>query len=512
MSISILSANNMLALENASLAKGLQLEELMSRAIEQCTSFIQKTLLTSTASKIAILAGSGHNGGDALGIGCQLLKSGHSVTALLCWEQHTGKPLTAHHCAEFEKCGGRIIRCLKSKDIQPLLQDPELRDVQFWIDGLFGFGLNRPVEGINAAAVKYINQQHKPVVAIDIPSGLSCDFGLMDGDHIRATHTLALGALKPAHVDDHALAALGEVHWMDLNLLAEREHISAPRWFAPDQNDFRTLLQLSRRRSESHKYSNGRMLIIAGGKRYPGAALLTCLGAQVSGAGMIHAWVPEVLHSSLLNAVPEIIFENHLPDLNSFEAIVLGPGWVPGNEMVFQSVVNHALKNPQLTLVLDAGAFPYARKLFERGETLAENVILTPHAGEFARLFPEVSARLHSPHIEQRLHRIEAAAWAAQISSATVLLKGARTHIASPDTDVFSLMRSSPLLAHAGQGDVLAGLIGGLAAGGLKSKRAALLAALLQAETALWFSSQNPTALTLPPGELVLQMPHLPHP
>lgn len=512
MPISILSAKDMVALEHAAFAQGQSLSGLMNEAVKACTQFVTQTFPRSTYQHVAILAGRGHNGGDALGLGCELLRAGRTVSALLCWTSDDAKSATKTYLKEFKELGGLIYSCSASSDFDSLNLKESFSTAELWIDGLYGYGLNRPARGIDAAAIEFVNQFEKQKIALDVPSGLSCDLGNLGGPFICANHTLALGALKPIHLDDSLLSALGEVHWLDLDLLKHLDKISVPRWFAAHQNDFRDLLQEARRTPDSHKISNGRLLIVAGSKRYPGAGVLTCLGAQISGAGMIHAWVPEKDHHPLLTTLPEIILERSLPRLDSFDAIVLGPGWVPGDTTTFNTVIQHAMHRPDTCLVLDAGAFPFVTSHLQKGHLFGDNVVLTPHSGEFSRLFPEPFLRINSKYLEQRIHRIEAASWASKMCLATVVLKGARTHVATPDGEVLSVMRSTPLLAHAGHGDVLAGLIGGLAAGGLKSKKAALLAALMQAETGYWFSSQFPTALTLPPVELVRQMQRLPHP
>lgn len=224
---------------------------------------------------------------------------------------------------------------------------------------------------------------------------------------------------------------------------------------------------------------------------------------------MIHALVPKESQHALLNCQPEIIFESGLPGLEKFDSIVIGPGWVPGDSALLQTVLDHVEKKPTTHLILDAGCFPFIANRLRQGGRLTANTALTPHTGEFRKLFPSISERIESNDPQFRINRLEAAAWAASLASAHIIFKGAKTHIADPDGSVKSIVRSSPLLAHAGQGDVFAGLLGGLCALTGEMKKAACLAALLQAEVALQFSSANPFALTLQPSELVRQLPKL---
>lgn len=507
MNVAILSSQGMVKLESAALSEGLTVRSLIECAVTRSTQLFQELFPASEHPNIALLVGSGHNGCDALGIGCELLREQRTVVALLVGNPDLLKPETLRMSALFTQMGGTLVGCSTQDEFVRCSSHAALHTASVWIDGLFGFGLNRPVAGLFADAIRFVNSLNKDVVALDVPSGLSCDFGLMGDTQIFATRTFALGAFKPAHVDDHCTDALGQLHWIDLDLLPFKQRISVPDWTALHPNQLKQLIQSVQRKSASHKVINGRTLIIAGSKRYPGAAVLTCLGASVSGAGMVHALVPECSQSALLIQQPEIIFESRTPALDKFNSIVLGPGWVPGDSELFEHILRHARVNPDVRVILDAGSFRFVEKKLKHGQSLTPNVILTPHYGEFATLFPEIVDRVESTEPSLRINRIEAAAWAASLSSALVIFKGARTHVASPDGSVASILRSTSLLAHAGQGDVFAGLLGGVCAHTNDIKKAAYLAALLQAEVAVKFSSTHPSALTLRPSELVRQLP-----
>ncbi|MEY2988566.1 MAG: carbohydrate kinase [Pseudomonadota bacterium] len=507
MSIAILSSQSMANLESAALAEVSSVRSLIETAVSRCTELFQELYPSSKHSHVALLVGTGHNGCDALGIGCELLREGRSVIALIAGSPPLLKPETSRMHQLFVELGGTIKSCSPVNDEIDFKSLDSLRNASVWIDGLFGFGLNRPVTGIAAEAIQFINGLKKEIVSLDIPSGLSCDLGYFDGNHITATRTFVLGAYKPAHVDELCVGAIGQLHLIDLDLLSFRQRINAPDWTALDPKQLSQLIESIKRKSASHKVSNGKILIIAGSRRYPGAAVLACLGASVSGAGLIHALVPESSQTPLLTLQPEIIFETRLPNLDKFNSIVLGPGWVPGNSKVFEEILLYASAHPNIRIVLDAGCFHFVKERLNQGARLHPNFVLTPHYGEFSKLFPEITARIETTEPEFRINRLEAVSWATSLSSAHIVLKGARTHIASPDGSVASIIRSSPLLAHAGQGDVFAGLLGGICAHTHELKKAACLAAMLQAEVALQFSSAHPCALTLQPSELVRQLP-----
>ena len=506
MNIAILSSQSMANLESAAVAEGSSVRSLIETAVARSAQRFQELYPASHHSHVALLVGAGHNGCDALGIGCELLREKRSVVALLASNPDKLKPETKRMYALFVEMGGSLKSCQNKNDLTELRSLDALHRASVWIDGLFGFGLNRPVTGLAADTIQFVNSLKKEIVSLDIPSGLSCDLGLIGGAHIIAKHTFAMGAFKPAHVEDPSADALGQLHWIDLDILALRQRISAPDWTALHPNLLGQLIASAQRKSYSHKLSNGKTLIIAGSRRYPGAGVLACLGASVSGAGMIHALVPEKSQTALLTLQPEIVFETHVPALDRFDSIVLGPGWVPGNQQVLEQILFYASQNPKVRVVLDAGCFQFVRERLQQGLSLFSNIALTPHYGEFVRLFPAITQRIETSDTSFRINRLEAASWAASLSSAQIILKGARTHIASPDGSVASIIRSSPLLAHAGQGDVFAGLLGGICAHTIDMKKAAQLAALLQAEVALQFSSTHPYALTLQPSELVRQI------
>ncbi|NBW81238.1 NAD(P)H-hydrate dehydratase [bacterium] len=509
MSLPILDIAQVMAVEGEMIARGTPLDLLIERAVLGCSLWLKKNFPFASFQTLGVLVGSGHNGADALGIASQLLDEGREVTAVLATKEDSLKPATLQALKAFKKRNGRI-HFAKSEDFKSaqVTSTPLWSEPSFWLDGLHGIGLNRPLAGLSKSIVECVQHQKKPIVAIDLPSGLQGDLGHFqrpDATSITANHTLALGCLKPAHVLDSCLESVGKLHFIPLGFDEIIAESSSAACMALTEEDLSGLLKGAKRATASHKFKNGRVLLVAGSEKYPGAAVMTCMGAGVSGAGMIHALVPAEARQAILNHVPEVIFESKLPDLTSFDAIVLGPGWVPADKQIFESIIKHVTQNENCFAVLDAGVFELLARSFGNGITLGERFIITPHAGEFARLFPGISADLNSG----KINSIEAAQQAARSCKATVFAKGARSCIARPDGSADVIMESSSVLAHAGQGDVLAGLLGGLLARTRKTKSAARLAALLQSQTAVQFSERFPAALTLPPGELVRQLQHL---
>lgn len=506
MSLPVLETERVMDVENDLMARGTSLELLIDRAVRGCSDWITKNYPRVEFPAVGILAGSGHNGADALGIATHLLDEGRLVCAILSAGEDNLKPATRAALQAFNQKGGKT-HFATSNDFSKSVaqQDSPWTVPSLWIDGLHGTGLNRSLANLSQALIKRVQAQNKPIVAIDIPSGLQGNLGHFQQQHsdcIHASETLALGCLKPVHVLDTCLEALGKVHLIPLGFEEIIAESSSATCFALTVEDLTDLLKSARRRPASHKFKNGRVLIVAGSEKYPGAAVMTCMGAGISGAGMVHALVPSEARQAILNHTPEVILERHLPELSSFDAVVMGPGWIPADEHMFNRIMQHVAEHENCFAVLDAGVFEVLEKEFGNGRKLNSRCLLTPHGGEFARLFPGISVDNRNGNINS----IEAAKQAAFACNAIVLAKGARSCIAFPEGSADVILESTPLLAHAGQGDVLAGLLGGLLARMKDPKGATRLAALLQAQAALRFSKRCPAALTISPLELVQQI------
>ena len=399
------------------------------------------------SQKIGVLVGPGHNGGDALVVARELHLNGYDVGIYGPFEQQ--KPLTADH--------GRYCRSLgipwyKTWDELETSLDPNSRI----LDGLFGFGLSRPLTGEIAATVERINQSKRPVVSIDLPSGIHTDSGEVLGTAIMADTTLCLGLWKRACLQEAAQPYLGQSNLIDFDIpwasiVAVLGQSPQVQRLVPE----RALRAIPLRRSPvAHKYTVGQLLVIAGSRQYVGAALLTGHGAMASGVGMVTLVVPDSIRALVVAQLPGALVIGAeetsegaiatLPalSLNRYNAVACGPGlaqvdWLP------------QLLAASAPLLLDADGLngTTAEGLKNRQGT----TVITPHPGEFKRLFPTLAVG----------H--DGALAAAQSTGATVVLKGANVAVAvgqhlwlNPD--------STPALARGGSGDVLTGLMGGLMA------------------------------------------------
>jgi ADP-dependent NAD(P)H-hydrate dehydratase / NAD(P)H-hydrate epimerase len=460
---------------------------------------------------IGVLVGPGHNGGDALIVARELHFQGYPVIVYCPFVKL--KELTNFHA-----------QYVRSLNIPYLDEIEKLKECDLLIDGLFGFGLDREINQPLAAAINLINSWKKLVFSIDLPSGLHTDTGAVLGTAICATRTFCLGLWKLAFLEDKALAYIGKAELIDFDIpIAEIIAILSESPTIKRITRKSAIAQLPLpRHLDSHKYTNGHLLIIAGSRRYSGAAILTALGARASGVGMLSIAVPESLKPLVTAQLPEALVLacpetadgaiSHLPDsleLSKYHTIAAGPGLTLEPQNLIQNILNS-----DRPLILDADGLNILAQL-GTVSTLSQRLaptLITPHLGEFKRLFPELTAKIPEPHngLCQSVRLTQAAA---QLSRAVVLLKGARVCISwqtalpvnfslslvhdlekaqinpgYPQGNLWTLINpeSTPALARGGSGDVLTGLLGGLWAQAAACQQP--LATVVQ--TAVWWHAQ----------------------
>ncbi|MEO1376051.1 MAG: NAD(P)H-hydrate dehydratase, partial [Cyanobacteria bacterium J06635_10] len=295
---------------------------------------------------------------------------------------------------------------------------------------------------------------------------------------VRATYTLCLGLWKLGLLEDQALEYIGKAELIDFDI--QYTDVQAVLGESPKIKRITTATALSAlplpRPLVTHKYKEGHLLLICGSRRYSGAAILTALGARASGVGLLSIAVPESLKTTIVShlpeaviigcpetqsgaisfAAPEAIAKLQLPgnrDLNSFDAIAVGPGITVEANAILQEILDSS-KN----LLLDADGLNILASMgaVQTLQKRQASTILTPHSGEFKRLFPDIDNAIQN--------RVLAVLEAAKQSGAIILLKGSRTAIANPQGCLWINPQSTPALARGGSGDVLTGLLGGLMA------------------------------------------------
>jgi hydroxyethylthiazole kinase-like uncharacterized protein yjeF len=453
----VVTAEQMSHIERRVFEAGMPVAALMEKVGGLLTRRIQALYPQSQASRVGILAGPGHNGGDALVVAREFHFSDYEVKVHQPFSKT--KALTANYAQYAASLGIPFVEQVEA-----------LEDCDLLIDGLFGFGLTRPLEGEIADTVDRLNQWNIPVVSIDLPSGLHTDTGNALGTAICATHTLCLGLWKKACLQEQALEYLGRSELVDFGLpLAD---VTAVLGETPTLRRITPELALQAlplsRPSSTHKYKQGHLLLICGSRAYMGAALLAGLSARSSGVGMLSIAVPESLRLLLIGQLPDALVMGcpedeagaiaQLPaeiDLSKYTVIAAGCGLTQGASAVIEQILNS-----DRPLLLDADGLNILaqRDPIPTLQKRQAPTVLTPHQGEFKRLFPDLA--------EQETDRVTMAQTAANRSGAIVLLKGARTIIASPEGRAWLNPESTPALARGGSGDVLTGLMGGLLAQG----------------------------------------------
>ncbi len=420
-----------------------------------------------------------------------------------------------------------------------------LQDSKIIIDALLGTGVTRPIGG-NLAAVfeqvklcldghsakpgaKYrltsINRirlqelgKVKPfVTAVDCPSGLNCDTGELDRLAIKADLTVTFAGPKRGHFRFPGAAACGELVVADIDISTRLPQVSDVSLELATSKLARELLP--ERASGGHKGSFGTALIAAGSEHYWGAPLLAAQGAYRAGAGLVALALPQVIRSTVASQLPEATF----PPLTavglldegsartiismsaSLQGILVGPGMGPAEDFMRFLVREMARHDDESfsrpSLVVDADGLNVLAGWPEWYQQLPPNTILTPHPGEMARLMGVPLAEVRTAD------RVELARSQAQIWGHIVILKGAYTVVASPDGRCTIMPFANPLLAVGGSGDVLAGIIVGLLAQGLRPYEAAVLGAYLHGAGAELASDNEYGDAGLLSGELAQWVP-----
>ena len=425
---------------------------LMARAATGLAYAVLELLGSAYGRRVTLLVGSGDNGGDALFAGALLARRGCRVRAHLLGTPHQAG------LAAFRAAGGRVT---SETDPRP--------DVL--VDGIVGIG-GRP--GLREEAAALLREYDGvPVVAVDVPSGVSVDDGRLDGPHVRATVTVTFGTHKVAHLVDPAAQACGAVHLVDIGLDLPPAAVTA---LTPA--DVARLLPVPG--PADHKYTRGVVGVRAGSAQYPGAGVLSVAGAGCGLAGMVR----------YVGEVADLVRAQH-PE------VVAGPGrvqaWVVGSGGGADAgaALEEAMADG-VPVVLDADALEHVTG------PLPVPAVLTPHAGELARM-------LRTTREAVEAEQLASAREAAQRFGAVVLLKGRRSLSAAPGGEVRVTTTGLPWLATAGAGDVLGGLVGALLAGGLSAYDAASAGSWLHGAAATLASGGGP----LVAGDVARAVPHV---
>lgn len=401
------------------------------------------------AHRAIVLCGPGNNGGD-----------GYVVARLL---QESGMPVELYSLVDPQTLKGDAAKAFQDWDgtvnsLEGFVCPPDC----VVVDALFGAGLDRPVKGVAAEAIQAVLDSNAPVVAADLPSGISGRTGQIEGVALKARHSVTFAACKPGHFLYPGAGHCGKVHLIDIGIPdrvieahAENLWVNTPDLWSGD---------LPSPAASGHKYSRGHLGVFSGSFAATGAARLAAQSALKAGAGLVTVLSPSSavaanaahLTAIMVRAIDDDAALEALLSDTRYNGFVLGPGFGVGEKVRrFASQIAVAGRH----LVLDAdGITAHADQpeaLFDAFAAAETRLVLTPHDGEFKRLFPDL-------HADQTLSKVDRARRAAERANAVIVYKGGDTVIAAPDGRAAINTNAPPWLATAGSGDCLAGIVGGL--------------------------------------------------
>jgi NAD(P)H-hydrate epimerase len=452
-------------LDQQTISLGTPGEELMERAGYAVARATMKILRRLEARSVLLFAGKGNNGGDAIvaarhlaGAGCQ------PALVLLCKRNELqGDPL-----AHFQK----LVSAVKVSELPSLEELAEVvgeLEPAVVVDGLLGTGLSGEVREPYATAIKVINGLHRPVVAIDIPSGLDSDTGEVRGVCVRAQTTVTMGLPKIGLLKPAALEFVGRIETVDIGIPRKLlENIQSDVELVTAQ-DVAALLPARRR--AAHKGDAGHLLVIAGSEGYTGAPILTAHAAARAGAGLVTLAVPRSIYRIVAaSCPPEVMpwpaeFEKLDPtDFAGFNAVAIGPGL--GQQAGTQKLIWKVISGWFPPIVADADALNAVATGVVALKKLHKPLVVTPHPGEMGRLIGKTSKDVQA-------NRWDVARGFAKEYGTVTVLKGAGTVIADTSGPMWINMTGNPGMAKGGMGDALTGIIGAFLAQGMGPAEAA---------------------------------------
>ncbi len=471
----ILSPQQAVELDRAAQASGVAASSLMERAGWAVARACVDLMGGVYGRRAVVVAGKGNNGGDGLVAARHLAAWGVGVAVLVVEPLDGAREPAAEHLARLADVGLAVRPCGRA------VLEHELARADVAIDAIFGTGFRGIPEGDWAAAIEGMNAGSAPIVAVDIPSGVNGATGEVEGDAVGADLTVTFGAAKVGAVLLPGAERAGAVRVVDIGfpqvLLRADVFVTEPQDVAAS---------IPRRAVDSHKRESGVLLVVAGSRGMTGAPALIASAAARIGTGLVIVAVPAGVLSVVQASSTESVFvplpetddgtvaaaalDPVLEALDRAHALAIGPGLTAEAET--SAFVRDLVATSPVPAVVDADALNAFAAATELLADRKADAVLTPHVGEFGRL---TGLSAHDLELDRLGHVRSLAARA----NAVALLKGSRTVIAAPDGTARINPTGSPVLATAGSGDVLTGMIGGLLARGVASFEAASSGAYL---------------------------------
>ncbi len=471
--IELLSTAEMAEADRLTIAGGTPGITLMENA-GRAVADVAGALLQGRA--VIVVAGPGNNGGDGFVAARVLAERGHKVRVSFVGDRSR---LKGDAALAAERWRGPVDQAEPAAVIGH----------EVIVDALFGAGLDRPVEGLPRAMIEAMNASKAPVIAVDLPSGINGTSGAVMGPAVRASRTVTFFRRKTGHLLMPGRSHCGELSVADIGIPGSVLDRIKPATFANEPPLWSSQFPVPK--PEGHKYNRGHAVVVSGGLSTCSAARLAARGALRAGAGLVTIASPrEALAVNAAGSLAVMVrpvdgaleLAEFLADKRR-NAVAMGPGGGVGAAM--REEVRAALAS-EAAIVLDADALTTfadepAALITAIGRHSGRGVVLTPHEGEFNRIFKSIAgdSKVNS--------KLEKARLAAQESGTIVLLKGPDTVVAAPDGRASIAANAPPYLATAGAGDVLTGMIAGLLAQGMPAFEAASAAAWLHGEAARTF-------------------------
>lgn len=451
---------------------------LMDNAAQAVAEAVHEALTALEGERVVIFCGGGNNGGDGLGAARWLQSYGVSVRAFV-----VGAALdavqgdAAIELAMFTKAGGRV-EALSTED-DWVLAELAASKADVLVDALLGTGFHGELEGDVLRACELLNKSEKYILAVDVPTGVNADNGAVSENAVRADHTVTMALVKTGLLLYPGREYCGDIELADISMPVKLVEEYKSDKYRLTEEIVRELLPL--RKANAHKGDAGRVVICAGSPGYTGAAALASDAAVKAGAGLVSLYTPlssrdvlaikltEVMVHGLLERMPGILGGGAASDVASSaeaaDVLAIGPGL--GTSESTQEAVRTILQKITTPVVIDADALTALAGHTEILAAMQAQKVLTPHPGEMARLTGLEIAEIEAD-------RINIAKKYAEQWQAIVVLKGAPTVIGCPNGTVYVNSTGNSSLATGGSGDVLTGIIAGLAAQEISLQEAAI--------------------------------------
>jgi ADP-dependent NAD(P)H-hydrate dehydratase / NAD(P)H-hydrate epimerase len=478
----VVTAAQMREMDRLTIQKyGVPSLKLMERAGEGITQAILENFGRAAKNGVLVVAGKGNNGGDGLVVARLLKKKRISCEVVLLARTNELSQDAAHNLSAYVKLKGRVSEI--TGESLGLLSE-RIRRKGLLVDAILGTGIKNTVRGLYAEAIMLMNASGVPIIAVDIPSGLDTDNGTPHGVAIQAEMTVALAYPKLGEVIYPGLSYAGDLAVADIGIDCRAVEEVSPYIELLEREEIRRLVPV--REPDTHKGTYGHLLVMAGSRGKTGAAILASRAAMRTGAGLVTLAAPRSLNdifaSSLVEVMTEPLRDNAAEEMEPLgdeewrrllerkNSLLFGPGI--GVNDTTRSTLCWLLRNLEVPWVIDADGLNNLALEVDRLPSAKTPPVLTPHPGEMARLIRKDTTTVnqdrvgvaHSFAMERRCH---------------IVLKGARTVIATAEGKVFINPTGNPGMATGGMGDVLAGMLAALLGQGISPEDAMQLGVYL---------------------------------